>query len=101
MTHPNFLFELVLFECSRTEAVRFSPAEAFDTPAELMGRTFNRPRTAQLATGAPIAGAAPLTADSLKRLAQRANKGGNYKELVIPIFPLPSMTTILEITTMA
>ena len=31
------------------EAAQFDPAEHFDTPAELLGRTHNRPRRSQLA----------------------------------------------------
>ena len=36
------------------EAQRFDPAAYFDTPAELLGRAFNRPRTAQLADPAAV-----------------------------------------------
>lgn len=38
-----------LFVDDEDEAEAFDPAQHFDTPAELLGRTFNRPRTAQLA----------------------------------------------------
>lgn len=37
-----------VFVDSAAEAAKFKPAKFFDTPAELLGRTYNRPRQAQL-----------------------------------------------------
>ena len=41
----------VVFVDSRAGAARFSAEDYFDTPAELLGRAFNRPRRAQLEAG--------------------------------------------------
>jgi hypothetical protein len=38
-----------VFVDSAAEAAAFQPAAYFDTPPELLGRAFNRPRNAQLA----------------------------------------------------
>ncbi|EIE25270.1 small-subunit processome, partial [Coccomyxa subellipsoidea C-169] len=38
------------------EAASFSPQDCFDTPAELLGRTYNRPRRSQLNEAAAISG---------------------------------------------
>ena len=38
------------------EAAAFDPAAHFDTPAELLGRTFNRPRRAQLSDPQAVMG---------------------------------------------
>lgn len=38
------------------EAVSFRPEEHFDTPAELLGRTYNRPRRPQLTDPAALTG---------------------------------------------
>lgn len=37
-----------VFVDSAAEAATFKPSEFFDTPAEFMTRSYNRPRTAQL-----------------------------------------------------
>jgi U3 small nucleolar RNA-associated protein 11 len=37
-----------VFVDSAEEAAKFKPAKYFDTPAELLGRAYNRPRRAQL-----------------------------------------------------
>lgn len=37
-----------VFVGSAKEAAAFKPAKFFDTPAELLGRSYNRPRNAQL-----------------------------------------------------
>jgi U3 small nucleolar RNA-associated protein 11 len=37
-----------VFVDSAKEAAAFKPAKFFDTPAELLGRSYNRPRNAQL-----------------------------------------------------
>ncbi len=47
-----------VFVDSGEEAAAFSAAEFFDTPAELLGRAFNRPRAAQLASADALRGVA-------------------------------------------
>lgn len=37
-----------VFVDSAKEAAHFKPAKFFDTPAELLGRSYNRPRNSQL-----------------------------------------------------
>ena len=48
-----------VFVDGEEEARQFRPEEFFDTPAELLGRAFNRPRTAQLAAPGAVRGVAP------------------------------------------
>ena len=48
------------------EAASFSPQDCFDTPAELLGRTYNRPRRSQLNEAAAISGLAEKAADTRK-----------------------------------
>jgi hypothetical protein len=43
-----------VFVDSAKEAAKFKPAKFFDTPAELLGRAYNRPRKAQLQQQPPI-----------------------------------------------
>lgn len=43
-----------VFVDSAKEAAAFKPAKFFDTPKELLGRTYNRPRTAQLQQQQPM-----------------------------------------------
>lgn len=43
-----------MFVDSAKEAAAFKPAKFFDTPKELLGRTYNRPRTAQLQQQQPV-----------------------------------------------
>lgn len=50
-------------------AQAFDPAAYFDTPAELLGRTYNRPRIAQLANPALIPGGDLEAAKSVSRCA--------------------------------
>ena len=47
-------------------AASMSLDEHFDTPAELLGRTFNRPRRGQLRTAAAVTGLAEDAADTRK-----------------------------------
>lgn len=49
------------------EASSFSPQQHFNTPAELLGRAYNRPRNEQLAS-APLAGSATAQLPDSKRL---------------------------------
>lgn len=73
----------VVFVDSKEEAESFKPEEYFDTPAELLGRTFNRPRESQLAAthnkSLPDA-SGPAASARLKKL--EARKQGRYKELL-------------------
>ncbi len=46
----------VVFVDSDKEAKKFDPVEYFQTPAELLGRTFNRPRAEQLADKRTVLG---------------------------------------------
>jgi U3 small nucleolar RNA-associated protein 11 len=70
----------VIFVENKHEAAEFDPAEHFDTPAELLDRTFNRPRRGQLEnlTTATTAGL------SIGRVAARIEKkrSSAYKELL-------------------
>jgi hypothetical protein len=50
-----------VFVGSAAEAKAFKAAEFFDTPAELLDRTFNRPRRAQLASGVAVSGGGSST----------------------------------------
>ncbi|GFR47495.1 hypothetical protein Agub_g9224 [Astrephomene gubernaculifera] len=63
-----------VFVDSAVEAASFDPTEYFDTPAELLDRTFNRPRSAQLADRKAVLGAA-----AGKGVEKR--KYASYKEL--------------------
>lgn len=64
-----------VFVDSAAEAASFKPAQFFDTPAELLGRSYNRPRNAQLQQQQAAPGSA---ADAVK--AER-RKHAAYKEL--------------------
>ncbi|KAF8072886.1 Utp11 [Scenedesmus sp. PABB004] len=64
-----------VFVDSAAEAAAFEPAEFFDTPAELLGRTYNRPRNAQLAQQ-PLA---PVSVREATKAERR--KHAAYKEL--------------------
>lgn len=52
-----------VFVDSAKEAADFKPAKFFDTPAELLGRTYNRPRNAQLQQQQPIDPAVAVKAE--------------------------------------
>ncbi|BDA41546.1 probable U3 small nucleolar RNA-associated protein 11 [Coccomyxa sp. Obi] len=60
-------------------AASISLDEHFDTPAELLGRTYNRPRRSQLSTAAAVTGLAEGAADTRKLDRRRA---GSYKQLL-------------------
>lgn len=69
----------VVFVDSAEEAVAFQPEQYFDTHPDLLGRTFNRPRRAQLAaTNATSAG--PNAADALRKIDKR--KAGAYNAVL-------------------
>ncbi len=71
-----------LFVESDDEVAAFDAAQHFDTPAELLERAFNRPRTKQLASGSLVVSALPegaslqKVASAVQRQAARA-----YEEL--------------------
>ena len=48
------------------EAPSFSPQRHFDTPAELLGRAYNRPRTEQLSSAALVSSTAASLPNSKK-----------------------------------
>lgn len=70
----------VVFVDDEADAKAFDPEEHFDTPAELLGRAFNRPRRAQLAEG-PVASGDPQQAAAVARKAER-RRASAYKELL-------------------
>ncbi|KAG2500622.1 hypothetical protein HYH03_001389 [Edaphochlamys debaryana] len=70
-----------VFVDSEAEAQRFDPAQYFDTPAELLDRTFNRPRKEQLADRRAVQGSASKSVEkrkyaAYKELAQRQERRG-------------------------
>ena len=71
-----------IFVESDDEVAAFDAAQHFDTPAELLERAFNRPRTKQLASGSLVVSALPegaslqKVASAVQRQAARA-----YEEL--------------------
>lgn len=74
---------IVFVDCPQ-EAATFDAATHFDTPAELLGRAFNRPRTEQLTQPQLVtAGAGVATAAELHRATRRADrkKQAAYREL--------------------
>ncbi|KAG2436623.1 hypothetical protein HYH02_011558 [Chlamydomonas schloesseri] len=76
-----------VFVDSEREAREFDPAKYFDTPAELLDRTFNRPRKEQLADRGAVVGAKSLKGvekrkyAAYKELEQRAQRGGKVGKL--------------------
>ena len=48
------------------EAPSFSPQQHFDTPAELLGRAYNRPRNEQLKSAVLVSSSAAPLPDSKK-----------------------------------
>ncbi|GBF94859.1 hypothetical protein Rsub_08031 [Raphidocelis subcapitata] len=65
-----------VFLDSKAEARDFDPAEFFDTPRELLGRAYNRPRRAQLESEAAVSAPEPKAAAKAER-----RKHAAYKEL--------------------
>ena len=64
----------VVFVEDKEEAAAFDPALYFDTPAELLDRSFNRPRQAVLeSTGAVLMGRA-ATKGQAKKVIKRAEE---------------------------
>ena len=59
-----------IFVDEQQEAAELDPATFFDTPAELLGRNFNRPRTADLAQPTLL----PLAADNTSTLDKTARR---------------------------
>ncbi|KAK9809901.1 hypothetical protein WJX72_001314 [[Myrmecia] bisecta] len=70
----------IVFVDSDREARKFNPEKHFDTPAELLTRSFNRPRTAQLDDPE----AAPSTSGAGSREAGNLEKrrGAAYRDLL-------------------
>lgn len=56
-----------VFVDSAAEAAKFKPSEYFDTPAELLGRAYNRPRKSQLEQRQPAASIPPTAGDKAER----------------------------------
>eukprot|EP00878_Enallax_costatus_P017619 GHUV01018512.1.p1 GENE.GHUV01018512.1~~GHUV01018512.1.p1 ORF type:complete len:187 (+),score=74.57 GHUV01018512.1:158-718(+) len=65
-----------VFVDSAAEASKFKPSEFFDTPAELLGRAYNRPRKAQLEQQQAAAALPSTAADKAER-----RKAASYREL--------------------
>lgn len=70
-----------VFVDSESELESFDPSKHFDTPADLLDRTFNRPRTNQLANESLIVSS--LQGESLGKAAARVSKQTKraYEEL--------------------
>lgn len=70
-----------VFVDSESEMETFDPSKHFDTPAELLDRTFNRPRTSQLANESLIVSS--TGGESLGKAATRVSKHTKkaYEEL--------------------
>lgn len=66
----------IIFTESRKEAKKFKPAEFFDTPEELMDRTYNRPKKEQLRTEQLIG---DLSDEALAKSA--SERAREYREL--------------------
>jgi U3 small nucleolar RNA-associated protein 11 len=81
----------VVFVDSAAEAQRFSPEEYFATPAPLLKRTFNRPRTEQLATTDFTGG---LQASAFARVEAERSKA--YRELQQRTERLAALSTTLS-----
>jgi U3 small nucleolar RNA-associated protein 11 len=64
-----------VFVDSSAEAAAFKASQFFDTPAELLGRTYNRPRNAQLQQ--QQAAPSTATAERVERCAVRAEHAGS------------------------
>lgn len=69
-----------VFVDEAANAKQFDPADYFDTPAELLDRSYNRPRTSQLQAGAASTAVKPQGVASSRKLEKR--KHAAYKELV-------------------
>lgn len=69
----------VVFVDNEAAAAQFDPAAHFDTPGELLDRSFNRPRSAQLGDAAAAGGGA--VSEAAARRAER-RRAGAYKELL-------------------
>ena len=70
----------VVFVDNEKDVAEFRPHEYFDTPKELLGRTFNRPRMSQLAA-LPLKTEEAETADNAQQSSVRKGRERKYKEL--------------------
>lgn len=70
----------IVFVENDQEAETFDPAKHFDTPAELLDRSFNRPRNEQLKSSIIVSN---LGSDSIEKATKRTAKSRSiaYKEL--------------------
>jgi U3 small nucleolar RNA-associated protein 11 len=69
----------VVFVDDESEVKTFDPVRHFDTPAELLDRSYNRPTRAQLESAAAVSGG-PAAASRVARAERR--KVATYKELL-------------------
>lgn len=69
----------VVFVDDEEEAQLFDPARHFDTAPELLDRSYNRPRLAQLANAQAVSGGA-AAATAVARLEKK--RAGSYRELL-------------------
>ena len=71
-----------IFVASDDEVAEFDAARHFDTPAELLERSFNRPRTKQLASGSLVVSKLPK-GESIKKVAIKVQRQAAraYEEL--------------------
>ena len=71
-----------IFVDSDDEVETFDPAQHFDTPAELLGRSFNRPRTSQLASGPLLVSKIPA-GETVRKVASKVQRqtARAYEEL--------------------
>lgn len=70
----------VVFVDGAAEAAGFDPSAHFDTPAELLGRTYNRPRRSQL-EDASLVSTGPRNATAAASSAER-RRASAYRELL-------------------
>ncbi|KAK9846505.1 hypothetical protein WJX81_005518 [Elliptochloris bilobata] len=71
-----------VFVDSEAEAAAFAPEAFFDTPTELLGRTFNRPRRAQLEDAAAVSGMPTGDGGAVPAARLERRRAASYKELL-------------------
>lgn len=71
-----------VFVDSDDDVGAFDAAEHFETPSELMGRAYNRPRASQLASGSVLVGGVG-EGETMRRVAERVGRQSKraYEEL--------------------
>ena len=65
-----------MFVDTKEEAAAFDPAAFFDCPAHMLGRTFNRPRTAQLADEKLVLGGGERALKGVRKAERWAGQAG-------------------------